>query len=89
VFEKIKNVELLDLPVVAANLGLVAMAAAATIGSMPEHFDSRVVLPNQPVLARAESSDQSNPLRREKEETAAHFISYSEVQRTPSRSGKS
>ncbi len=70
-------------------VGLVAMAAAATLSSMPDHAKSRsIVLPNQPVIKVADDSEGSNPLRREREETAPHFVSYAETQRTPGRAGK-
>jgi hypothetical protein len=87
---KIKQIiDEIQLPARGAQLGLVAMAAAATLGTMPDHADKRVVLPNQPLFRAEETSNQeNNPIRREREESAPHFISYSEVQRTPARSGK-
>jgi hypothetical protein len=36
-----------SLPVVAANIGLVAMTAAATLGTMPDSGEKRLVLPTQ------------------------------------------
>jgi hypothetical protein len=79
---------------VATKSGIVLMAAAATIGmlELPEHPDKRVVVPHQPAFAFAtENSDNNRPdntLRREREETGPHYISYSVAQRTPGRTGK-
>lgn len=74
----------------AGQLGTLLMAAAVTLGlfESPDHLNSKVVLPNQPSLVYVGSDNGVNPVRREREETAPHFISYSEVQRTPSRSGR-
>ena len=75
--------------------GIILMAAAATLGmlELPEHPTSRaIVVPNQPAFAMAtngvQDQSQSNQLRRERDETVQHYISYSVSQRTPSRSGK-
>lgn len=72
--------------------GLVLMTAAATIGmvELPEH-PNKVVVPNQPVFAVASdtyNNERDNPLRREREETAPHYISYNTSQRTPGRTGR-
>ena len=75
----------------AAQTGLLLMTAAAVSGmiELPNHENSKIVLPNQPSFSFAEGGDEGvNPLRREKEESAPHFISYSVYQRTPGRSGK-
>jgi hypothetical protein len=90
---KNKNSITLDkLNQVAAQAGLILMTAAVTLGmfELPDHPNSRIVLPNQPALALAGENNEeaNNPIRREREESAPHFISYSEVQRTPSRSGR-
>lgn len=77
---------------VAQQAGLILMTAAVTLGmlELPEHGNSRIVLPNQPAMVFAgENQDNNNPLRREREETAPHYISYSINQRTPARSGRS
>lgn len=79
---------------VATQSGMLLMATAATIGmlELPEQPDKRVVVPHQPAFAFAtENSDnklQDNSLRREREETGPHYISYSVAQRTPGRTGK-
>jgi len=78
---------------VAMQAGLVLMAAATTIGmlEMPDNPDKRVVLPNQPVLATATvtpGNEQGSTLRREREETAPHYVSYNLSQRTPGRTGR-
>jgi hypothetical protein len=77
----------------AQNAGLLMMTAAVTVGmlELPEH-SKRVVIPSRPVFEFAETSHEANPdnnpLRREREETGPHYVSYSVAQRTPSRSGK-
>ena len=74
---------------VAQHLGILLMTSAALVSSVDINHHARpkaAVLPSKPVFASA-SNDQ-NPLRREREETAPHFISYSEIQRTPGRAGK-
>lgn len=75
---------------IAGQAGLILMTAAVTLGmlEMPDHTNSKIVLPNQPAFAFAGDNQENNPVRREREESAPHFISYSEVQRTASRSGK-
>jgi hypothetical protein len=75
------------------NIGMVLMTAAATLGmlELPEHPNAKVVISSQPAFSFATnvSNDEgSNLLRREKEETGAHYISYSTIQRTPGRTGK-
>ncbi|HET7059808.1 MAG TPA: hypothetical protein VFH99_00600 [Candidatus Saccharimonadales bacterium] len=74
----------------AQRIGLVIMSGALTLSvlSLPDDA-KRIILPTQPLPAWAgESSNANNPIRREREETTPHFISYSEVQRTASRSGR-
>jgi len=78
----------------AQQAGLLLMTAAATIGmlEMPDRA-TKVVIPNQPSFAFAgenqlNDEQNSNPLRREKEEVEEHYISYSVAQRTPGRHGK-
>lgn len=73
--------------------GLLLMTAAVTIGmvELPEHANNRVIVPNQPSFAFANNNGEANPnnpLRREGEESAPHYISYSTFQRTPGRTGK-
>jgi hypothetical protein len=73
--------------------GIVLMAAAATVGLLaPDDFHNRnVTVPNQPALALAgqqANSEGNNPLRREREETGPHYVSYSVTQRTPGRTGR-
>jgi len=77
----------------AKQAGILLMTAAAAVGmlELPDHVDKRVVLPSRPSFVFAENNvegENGNTLRREREEVAPHYISYSEVQRTPSRSGK-
>jgi hypothetical protein len=78
---------------VSQQAGLILMTAAVTIGmvELPEHANNKVVVPNQPAFVFANNSSEDNPnntMRREREETAPHYISYSINQRTPSRTGK-
>jgi len=67
------------------------MTSAALVSSVDITHHARrqnVILPSKPSLASASDNNDQNPLRREREETAPHFISYSEIQRTPGRAGK-
>jgi hypothetical protein len=74
--------------------GLLLMTAAVTMGmiELPEHANNKVILPTQPTFAFATNNtgefDPNNPVRREREETGPHYISYSIAQRTPGRTGK-
>lgn len=77
----------------AQQAGLVLMTAAVTLGmlELPDHPNSRIVLPSQPAFAWAnenEDLNNNNVLRRSNEETEQHYISYSVAQRTPARSGR-
>lgn len=89
---KNKNAVTLDkINEVASQAGLVLMAAAVTLGmlEMPDHPNSKVIMPSQPSFVLAGENDEANnPVRREREDTAPHYISYSEVQRTAARSGR-
>lgn len=83
-----KTEQLTDL---AQQAGLLLMTAAVTLGmlELPDRPNSRIILPSQPAFALASQNDQSNnPIRREREESAPHYISYSVAQRTPARSGR-
>lgn len=86
---KIPKIDLEALGEATRRLGFAAMSAAL-IFSLLELSDEakRAIMPSQPVFVNAGENDTNNPARREREETAPHFISYSEVQRTPSRSGR-
>lgn len=67
------------------------MAAATTVGvmDMQSHDRLKVVVPNQPTFAyETENTGTNNPVQREREEVAPHYISYNTAQRTPSRHGK-
>jgi hypothetical protein len=91
---KTKKPSTSDKLVQAANqAGFLLIAAAATIGmlDLPNQPEKRIVIPNRPVFAFAENnidSEMNNPIRREREETEQHYVSYSVVQRTAPRSGK-
>ncbi|HEX5744447.1 MAG TPA: hypothetical protein VFX84_03310 [Candidatus Saccharimonadales bacterium] len=76
----------------AQNTGVVLMTALITLGllEMPEHA-KRVIVPQTPVPELVGNSEQTNPghsLRREREETGPHYVSYSVTQRTPGRTGR-
>jgi hypothetical protein len=74
-----------------AQAGIVLMAAATTVGvmDMQDHQRIKVVVPNQPTFAfETESTENNNPMQREREEVAPHYVSYNTIQRTPSRHGK-
>ena len=92
VMSKIKTIETLkdhSLDTVQ-QLGIVLMAFATLVGvvEVPEH-GKRVDLLAQPTFAfSAEHSESGSTLRREREESAPHYISYENTQRTPARSGK-
>jgi hypothetical protein len=76
---------------IAQQTGVLLMTAAVTLGmlELPDHPNSKIVLPNQPALAIAgEHTSENNPIRREREETAPHYVSYNVSQRTPGRSSK-
>lgn len=72
--------------------GVVLMAAAVTLGlvEVPNDHEKRALLTSRPVfeMATVNSEQGNNPLRREREESAPHYISYGVNQRTPSRTGK-
>ncbi len=74
----------------AGQAGIIIMTAAVTLGMLeaPDHNTSKIILPNQPAFVFAENGEENNPVRREREDTVPHFISYSEVQRTAPRSGR-
>jgi hypothetical protein len=70
---------------------VVLMAAATTVGvmDMQDHQRIKVVVPNQPTFAyETNNTETNNPIQREREESAPHYISYNTSQRTPSRHGK-
>lgn len=68
------------------------MTAAVTLGmlELPEHGSAKIIVPNQPALAFAYDKEgtENNPIRREREDTEQHYVSYSVSQRTPSRHGR-
>jgi len=76
----------------ARQASYILMAGAATLGmlELPDHLGSRITVPAQPAFAWANSNDlqPGNSIRRESEEVAPHYISYSVTQRTPARSKK-
>lgn len=79
---------------IATSTGVLLMTAATTLGlvDVPAHPDKRAIVPNQPAFSFANDTAQQeaegNQLRREREETGPHYVSYGISQRTPSRTGK-
>ncbi len=75
---------------IVQNTGLALMTAAVMTGmvELPDHGIARAVLPMQAELAPVPAVGNANPLRREREESAPHYISYNVTQRTPGRSSK-
>lgn len=80
---------------IAKSTGLAVMAVAATLGMLevPEHPNNKIALNMQPTFAFATEQGGSdtantNVMRRERDESVPHYISYSAIQRTPSRTGK-
>jgi hypothetical protein len=74
-----------------AHASMLLMAAATTVGvmDMQDHQRIRVIVPNQPTFAyETENTETNNPIQREREEVAPHYVSYDVSQRTPSRHGK-
>lgn len=75
-----------------SDVGITIMALATLVGlvDLQEHTVRPVVITSQPSKYSNvdQLGDDSNPLRREKEENAKEYISYSEAERTPSRSRK-
>jgi hypothetical protein len=73
---------------ISAQIGMTLMTLAAVTGmlELPSHTDTRVVLPGQPSFALSNDYNQLNdPIRREREDPAPHYASYSIIQRTHSR----
>lgn len=79
---------------IAANAGLLLMTAAATtlMLELPDHPNAKATLNTQPVFSAPGSATEqqmpNNEMRRERDETGPHYISYSISQRTPGRTGK-
>jgi hypothetical protein len=82
--------------IAAMQAGLLLMTVATTLGmiELPDHTNNKVVVPNQPAFAMAINgvnsryAQQPTIIRSEREETAPHYITYSTIQRTPSRTGR-
>jgi hypothetical protein len=76
----------------SSEIGLTIMAMATMLGivDIPEHTYKAVpvTLQTSKYSTFNQNYQNSNPLRREKEENATEYVSYGEVERTPSRSGK-
>lgn len=70
--------------------GVLAMTTAALLSviQLPDQPKKLAILPKAMTLAPALAEEDTNQLRREQEETAPHYISYSVAQRTPARSGR-
>lgn len=76
---------------IASSVGIMLMSTAAVISmlDLPDRLGNRLALPAKPAFAFASQNiNNSNPLRREREETDQHYVAYSIAQRTPGRSSK-
>ena len=74
-----------------SDIGIAVMTLATVVGmlELPGHTPNRFVLPAQTATVTANNLNEvNNPIRREKEEAVSQYVSYSESQRTPGRSGK-
>ena len=73
-------------------LGLLMMGTAAVVGMIdfPDKPRSRFNFISQPTFAFAAQpvNSSGSTLRREREESAPHYISYNVAQRTPGRTGR-
>ncbi len=73
------------------NIGISVMTVAAIVGmlELPDHNVKKVITPIfvSPLSGNI-ASQLNNPIRRDKEEMATEYVSYSESQRTPGRFGK-
>lgn len=71
-------------------LGIVLMAVATLVGvvEVPEQGRRADMLVQPNFALAAVHSESGSTLRREREESAPHYISYENTQRTPARSGK-
>jgi|GEM_PF-896887 len=73
-------------------IGFYAMAAASLFGvmEMPAHYLRDNLLPVAKIAVAETVTHRDSvptPIQREKAETGAEFVSYSESQRTPGRTG--
>ena len=70
--------------------GLTIMALATIIGlvDIPDHTVKVAYITPQPIKYGNVNgvNQETNPMRREKEENSTEYLSYSEAERTPSRS---
>jgi hypothetical protein len=80
-----------ELAKIAEKATIIIMTLAAVFGlvDIPSRVSTRAVVPGAPVFSMSlVNTELNNPMRREKEEAGVHYVSYSETQRTQSRSGK-
>lgn len=77
-----------NITIVARQLGFALMTIATVAGlvEMPERPHKAALL--TPAYALSSQSSDSSLLRREREESGPHYISYSATQRTPGRTGR-
>lgn len=90
--KKTKNKVYKNMSQVANTAGVLMMTAAATLGmvEIPNH-PNKVAIAPQPVFEAVDPGKFMNELgqiRREREETHPHAISFSVSQRTPGRTGR-
>lgn len=73
---------------ISGQIGMLLMTAAAVTGmlELPSHPNNRVIVPNQPIFESSSIYNELNdPIRREREDPAPHYVNYSVTQRTHSR----
>jgi hypothetical protein len=75
----------------ALGLGLTLMTAAVSVevlGISHTKHEKAVPIKAESIVAGAHSELDSSAQRRESQEHSPHYVSYSAMQRTPSRAGK-
>lgn len=72
------------------HLGIALMAVATLMGvvEVPEHGNRTPMMMQPSFVFAAEPAENGSTLRREREETGPHYVSFGVSQRTPARSGK-
>ncbi|HUA13637.1 MAG TPA: hypothetical protein VL989_04000 [Candidatus Sulfotelmatobacter sp.] len=90
---KIEKTTLEKMSQLSTQLGVLLMSVATTVGMIEinNHVKTQVLTPARAVVSsenQVEENYNSSNLVKDRDDVAPHFISYSETQRTPSRSGR-
>jgi hypothetical protein len=75
---------------ISLSLGVMSLASIASVMELPAHFGDSYLAPSKDTVVDSQQVNgvnNLNPLQREKTEVGIEHVSYSESQRTPSRSG--